>query len=67
MATVKRVSRALCGALIAGALAHCVVEAFAHWCGPRFIRSDSDINAAYLWSLMTFAIFLALGAILGYR
>ncbi len=58
---------ALCGAVAAGMLSYFIADLFAHWYGPRFIRSDSDINDAYLGCLIFMAISVALGAVLGYR
>lgn len=58
---------ALCGAVAAGMLSYFIADLFAYWYGPRFIRSDSDINDAYMGCLIFMAISVALGAVMGYR
>ncbi|WP_152034564.1 hypothetical protein [Paracidovorax avenae] len=64
---MKRLLYALCGAFAAGTLSYAIADVFTHWYGPRFIRSDSDINDAYMGCLIFMAISVVLGAVMGYR
>ncbi|WCM86544.1 hypothetical protein [Acidovorax sp. NCPPB 3576] len=64
---MKRFIYAFCGALCAGVLSFLLVNAFSQWYGPRYIKSDSDINSAFLWSLIFMVFCLILGALFGYR
>ncbi|MDA8447421.1 hypothetical protein [Paracidovorax valerianellae] len=64
---MKRFLYATCGALGSVILSYLIVNAFSYWYGPRYIKSDSDINTVFLWSLIFMAFCLVLGAIFGYR
>lgn len=63
---MKRFIYALCGALGSGVFSYFLVNAFSFWYGPRYIRSDSDINTVFLWSLIFMAFCMIFGAALGY-
>lgn len=64
---MKRLLYALCGACMAGMLSYAIADVFTRWYGPRFVRSDSDINDAYIGCLIFMATSVAVGALFGYR
>ncbi|ALV08379.1 hypothetical protein DES44_0512 [Roseateles depolymerans] len=57
----------LIGAAVFGVASYGLVDLFASWYGPRYIRSDQDIGQAYVWSLGFMLICLIAGAITGFR
>lgn len=64
---VKPVLFALAGAAPFAALSYLLVELFASWYGPRYIKSDDDIGDIYMISLVFMAVCLVAGAVLGFR
>lgn len=44
-----------------------LVELFALWYGPRYIKSDSDIGDAFMVALGFTLVCLMAGGVLGYR
>lgn len=68
LANVVRTALAtLVGAALFWTVAHYALDAFAYWYGPRYIRSDEDINDAFLAMLVAELVLLFVGAYLGYR
>ena len=60
-AAVKRLAFVLAGTIIFGLVAYASTNAFGYWYGPRYIKSDSDINDIYI----VFLIILVVGIIGG--
>ncbi len=44
-----------------------LVELFASWYGPRYIKSDDDIGQAYMGCLAFMLVCLIAGAVTGFR
>ncbi|SEK54124.1 hypothetical protein SAMN05216359_102140 [Roseateles sp. YR242] len=62
-----RVLGLVTGAAVFAIASYGLVELFASWYGPRYIRSDDDIGQAYMWSLGFMLVCLIAGAIVGFR
>ena len=57
----------LLGATVFALAAYGLVELFAAWYGPRYIRSDSDIGEAFMASLAFIVASLIAGGVAGFR
>jgi MFS family permease len=53
------------GAIIGGFLAYLLLGEVANWYGPRYIKSDEDINKVYLLFLGIVAAFIVVGGACG--
>ena len=56
---------AVCGS-VAAVVSYYLVELFAHWYGPRYIKSDDDIGTIYMVSLVFMALCTVGGAVAGF-
>jgi len=64
---MKRALFTLLGALIFALMSYGLVELFALWYGPRYIKSDSDIGDAFMTALGFMLICLIAGGVVGFR
>lgn len=64
---MKRLLFTLVGAALFAVASYGLVELFALWYGPRYIKSDSDIGDAYMAALGFMLACLVGGGVLGYR
>jgi hypothetical protein len=64
---MKRALFTLVGATAFALASYGLVELFAAWYGPRFVRSDADIGKAFMTALAFMAACLIAGGYLGYR
>lgn len=64
---MKRLLFTLLGAVLFALVSYGLVELFALWYGPRYIKSDSDIGDAFMASLAFMLAFLVAGGVLGYK
>ena len=64
---MKKLFFSLSGAALFAVLSYGLVELFALWYGPRYIKSDSDIGDAFMWSLGFMLLCLIAGGVFGYR
>ena len=64
---MKRAFFTFLGAVAFLLASYALVRLFASWYGPRFIESDSDINDAYMGSLIFMLISVVVGAIVGFK
>ncbi|MCL2590658.1 MAG: hypothetical protein FWD67_07235 [Betaproteobacteria bacterium] len=64
---VKFAAAMLVGATILFNVAYWIIWLFAVWYEPRYIRSDSDIDAVFLPTLVILILSILVGAYLGYR
>ncbi|ANH67023.1 hypothetical protein [Mitsuaria sp. 7] len=64
---MKRALFAVLGAVLFALLSYGLVELFALWYGPRYIRSDSDIGDAFMGALAFMLVCMITGGIVGYR
>lgn len=62
-----RVVGLVIGAVVFAIASYGLVELFASWYGPRYIRSDDDITRAYMGSLVFMLACLIAGATMGFR
>jgi len=62
---MKRLLFILVGAFTIGALAYGAIDLFGRWYGPRYIKSDSDINDIYVVFLGILAVGIIGGGVLG--
>lgn len=63
---MQRILYALICAAIGGLLSYFLADIFTRWYGPRYIKSDSDINEIYIICLAFMALFFVIGAIVGF-
>jgi hypothetical protein len=64
---MKRLLFTLMGAALFAVASYGLVELFALWYGPRYIKSDSDIGDAYMVALGFMLACLIGGGAFGYR
>ena len=64
---MKRALFTLIGAIVFALLSYGLVELFALWYGPRYIKSDSDIGDAFMVALGFMLICLIAGGVMGFR
>ncbi|TXD78750.1 hypothetical protein FUT87_20570 [Mitsuaria sp. TWR114] len=64
---MKRALFTLLGAVVFALVSYGLVELFASWYGPRYIKSDSDIGDAFMMSLGFMLICLIAGGIVGFK
>ena len=64
---MKRALFTLLGAVVFALVSYGLVELFASWYGPRYIKSDSDIGNAFMVSLGFMLICLIAGGIVGFK
>jgi hypothetical protein len=63
---MKVIIATLLGAALFGAATYGLLAMFANWYGPRYIRSDADINAVFLPMFVVQVVSVAAGAALGF-
>ncbi|WP_431260596.1 hypothetical protein ACQ86G_11050 [Roseateles chitinivorans] len=64
---MKRAFFTLLGAIVFALVSYGLVELFALWYGPRYIKSDSDIGDAFMTALGFMAVCLIAGGVVGFR
>lgn len=64
---MKRTFFTLLGAIAFLLTSYVLARLFGSWYGPRFIESDSDINDAYMGSLIFVLVSVIAGAIAGFK
>ena len=64
---MKRLLFTLVGAALFAVASYGLVELFALWYGPRYIKSDSDIGDAFMVALGFMLACLVAGGVFGYR
>lgn len=64
---MKRFLYSLFGAIVGSLLSYFLADIFTRWYGPRYIKSDSDINEIYVICLAFMALCFVIGAIVGFR
>lgn len=62
-----RILAATLGASVSAAASYGLVELYALWYGPRYIKSDSDIGDAFMGALAFMLFCLVAGGVLGFR
>lgn len=63
----QRLLFAILGSVLFALVSYWLVELFALWYGPRYIKSESDIGDAFMWGVAFMLICLITGGIVGYR
>ena len=63
---MKVIIATLLGAALFGAATYGLLAIFANWYGPRYIRSDADINEVFLPMFVVQVVSVAAGAALGF-
>ncbi|MCW7540471.1 hypothetical protein OOT46_21845 [Aquabacterium sp. A7-Y] len=64
---MKRLLYTVAGGALFAVLSYFLVELFAQWYGPRYIKSDSDIGNIYMISLGFMLVCLIIGAVFGFK
>lgn len=64
---MRRLIFFIVGAAIGYASGYLLVNIFAHWYEPRFIKSDDDIGVAYFYSLLFLAVTSIIGGIVSLK
>ena len=64
---MKRVLFTVLGSVLFALVSYGLVELFALWYGPRYIKSESDIGDAFMGAFAFMLICLIAGGIVGYR